>query len=79
VDSGDGVEGIDGVRRRVRRLVADSADDGAAEDAARGLAADAVMLASFFQNVDLLYGHGFARADAVSGVIMRAVELLEGG
>jgi len=31
-------------------------------------------LAAFFQNVDLLYAHGFPRADRVSLLIMRALE-----
>ncbi|HET6764777.1 MAG TPA: hypothetical protein VFH27_13925 [Longimicrobiaceae bacterium] len=42
-----------------------------------GLADDVPLLAAFFQNVDLLYEHGYAQADAVSGLIMAALERLE--
>jgi hypothetical protein len=50
---------------------AGAADPGAA--AAR-LRRDPALLAAFFQNVDLLYRHAFAGADAVSLLVMRALE-----
>jgi hypothetical protein len=66
------------LRRRVVALVEAAAEGKAAEDAARALAADAALLASFFQNVDLLYeGAGYAHADAVAAAVMRAVEMLD--
>jgi hypothetical protein len=63
----------EGLRRRILHLLGKSVDD-----AGRELAADVVLLASFFQNVDLLYEHGFARADHVSAAIMRAMEAMGG-
>ena len=47
-----------------------------AADAADRLATDPVMLAAFFQNVDLLYEHGYREADAVAALVMHAVERL---
>ena len=47
-----------------------------AADAADRLANDPVMLAAFFQNVDLLYENGYPEADAVAALVMHAVERL---
>jgi hypothetical protein len=44
------------------------------EDAAARLRAEPRLLAAFFQNIDLLYQHGFPYADAVSGLVLRALE-----
>ena len=44
--------------------------------AAARLAGDAPLLAAAFQNVDLLYAHRCPRADAVSLLVMGAVERL---
>ena len=66
------------IRERVMALVGAAVDDGAAEDAARALAGDPPVLASFFQNVDLLYeGAGYAHADALAAAVLRAVEMLD--
>lgn len=43
--------------------------------AAHDLAGDPALLAAFFQNIDLLYADRFPRADAVSALILRALEL----
>lgn len=43
------------------------------------LAAEPVLLSSFFQNVDLLYEHASPLADAVSGLILEAVHGLDRG
>jgi hypothetical protein len=48
--------------------------DGAEHTAAARLRREPALLAAFFQNVDLLYEHGFAGADAVSLLVMRALE-----
>lgn len=49
-------------------------DSRALSVAAHELAASPPMLAAFYQNIDLLYMDGFADADAVSALIMRALE-----
>ena len=46
----------------------------ALDEAAFELASSPPMLAAFYQNVDLLYNAGFPDADAVSALIMRALE-----
>lgn len=51
---------------------------GGPEAAAAALAEDPVLLAVLFQNVDLLYAHGYPGADTVSLAVMEAVGLLEG-
>jgi hypothetical protein len=51
--------------------------DGPAGGAPAALAADPPLLAAFFQNVDLLYRHGYPHADAVGALVMGAVELLD--
>jgi len=43
-------------------------------DGAARLRAEPLVLAAFFQNIDLLYLHGFGSADAVSELVMRALE-----
>lgn len=48
-----------------------------APDAPARLAAAPPLLAAFFQNVDLLYEHHDPGADAVSGLVMHALEILE--
>ena len=72
------------VARRVRALVDDAGDAHAIVDpvalerrdrAAHELAGDPALLAAFFQNVDLLYAGQFFCADAVSALILRALEL----
>lgn len=47
-------------------------------DPVRTLAADPVLLAAFFQNVDLLYDAASPDADRVSGWIMEAVGMVGG-
>lgn len=47
------------------------------ERAGELLGGDVALLAAFFQNVDLLYEHGYTHADAVSLAVMHAVSLLE--
>lgn len=47
------------------------------EQAARWLASDPELLAALFQNVDLLYAHGYPGADSVSLLVMRALEETE--
>lgn len=49
------------------------------EDAAGRLVSEPPMLAAFFQNVDLLYEHRDPHADAVAGLVMRALERAEEG
>lgn len=44
------------------------------DEAAERLRAHPLLLAAFFQNIDLLYQHGYPHADAVSLLIMRALE-----
>jgi hypothetical protein len=67
------------LRARVAGLVDTALDDGRVEDGARALLADPALLASFFQNIDLLYeGAGYAHADAVAAMVMRAVERMGG-
>ena len=61
----------DGTARRVSEIVASPGG----EQWPGRLAADPELLSSFFQNVDLLYRHGFAEADAVGLLIMRALEM----
>jgi hypothetical protein len=53
--------------------VLDPADAAAAER----LRGEPVLLAAFFQNIDLLYRHGYPRADAVAMLVMRALEGFE--
>ena len=80
VVAGDGDARAESVAGALRRLVADAAAAGdRVETAAAKLAADVTLLASLFQNVDLLYEHGYAQADAVSMLVMRAMEKLDGG
>jgi hypothetical protein len=43
-------------------------------DAAARLRGDPRLLAAFFQNIDLLYEHGPAAADAVSLLVMQALD-----
>jgi hypothetical protein len=61
----------------VRRLVGAAVEGGSTAALGAELAGDVPLLASFFQNVDLLYAHGYADADAVSALIMAALEALE--
>jgi hypothetical protein len=51
--------------------------DAAGYAGAEALADNPRLLAALFQNVDLLYEEQHARADAVSVLIMRALEFLE--
>ena len=46
----------------------------ALHEAAFALASSPPMLAAFYQNIDLLYADRFADADAVSALVMRALE-----
>jgi hypothetical protein len=63
---------------RLAALVQLAVDDETVEEGARELAADPPMLASFFQNADLLHvGAGYAHAAAVGAMVMRAVELID--
>lgn len=68
------VERVLAVLRLARRA---SPTDPGPERAGESLAHDTVLLAAFFQNVDLLYDHGYRHADAVSLAVMHAVSLLE--
>lgn len=52
--------------------------DSAGPTPARALAGDPVLLAAFFQNIDLLYDAGSPHADRVSGWIMEAVGMVGG-
>ena len=45
------------------------------EGAAAALALDHPLLSAFFQNIDLLYDHGYAEADAVSAMVLHALHL----
>jgi hypothetical protein len=40
---------------------------------------DPILLAAVFQNVDLLYRHGFPHADGVSALVMQALAALDHG
>lgn len=66
-------------RRQLAEGVAEllrGAERGDSPDApARALLAEPALASALFQNVDLLYAAGWAAADAVSAVVMRAVEL----
>lgn len=61
------------VRDAAERLLEWSRDD-RREDAAHELAVDAVMLAAFFQNIDLLYSSDYTHSDAVALMLGRALE-----
>ncbi|HUF25469.1 MAG TPA: hypothetical protein VMM18_00710 [Gemmatimonadaceae bacterium] len=70
----------DASRRAVEILRAAGAldtpvDAGALDAAARRLLDDRALLAAFFQNLDLLYQHRAPRADVVSRLLMRVMEL----
>ena len=54
-------------------LLACGSPAGAGRGEVAALASDPELLASFFQNVDLLYGARHAHADAVSGLTMEAL------
>ena len=45
------------------------------EALAERLLSEPALAASFFQNVDLLYTHAYPGADAVSGLIVRVLEI----
>lgn len=62
--------------RVVAMLGASTADPHFTARAAADLAADAALLAAFFQNVDLLHSHRCPHADAVSLLVMAALERL---
>lgn len=49
-------------------------DDQALSEAAHELASSPPMLAAFYQNIDLLYNDRYVDADAVSALVMRALE-----
>lgn len=63
----------------VLSLLMDAGTGGAgpAPGAPAQLRHDPPLLAAFFQNVDLLYAHGYRDADAVSALVMRALEGLD--
>lgn len=72
------------VERRAYAIVDDAGDAHAITEpaalgrrdlAAHDLANDPALLAAFFQNIDLLYADRFVRADAVSALILRALEV----
>lgn len=67
------------VRRYLAAADAIAARREAATPWAERLAAEPVVLSSFFQNVDLLYDHRSPLADAVSGLILEAVHRLDRG
>jgi hypothetical protein len=48
---------------------------GATDGLAHRLLAEPALAAAFFQNLDLLYTHSSAHADAVSALLMRTLEL----
>jgi hypothetical protein len=60
--------------REVARLALELLLGAEAEAAAARLRGDPALLAAFFQNIDLLYRHRFAGADAMSLLVMRALE-----
>lgn len=73
-----------GVALRVCALVDDAGDASTSTDpsalrrrerGAHDLANDPALLAAFFQNIDLLYADRFHQADAVSALVLRALEL----
>lgn len=59
------------------RRVAEPLEAPAAPGAPARLAADPELLAAFFQNVDLLFAHGFPGADQVALLVMTALEFLD--
>jgi hypothetical protein len=48
-------------------------------ESANRLRSDPSLLAAVFQNIDLLYRHGYSHADAVSEIVMRALATLQTG
>lgn len=64
------------LRASAERVVALLPGEAGASRGARveALLADPPLLASFFQNVDLLYEHSYGGADEVSAWIMQALE-----
>jgi hypothetical protein len=48
-------------------------------ESANRLRSDPSLLAAVFQNIDLLYRHGYSHADAVSEMVMRALATLPTG
>lgn len=59
------------------RLATAAEVDGGASGAAEALSRYPELHAAFFQNIDLLYEHGYIHADPVAVLVMRAVERLE--
>lgn len=51
--------------------------DPGGEGSVARLASDAELLASFFQNIDLLYAHAYPQADEVAVLVMRALEVAD--
>ena len=70
----------DGLRNEIHALL-DAVQQQAAgpgrEEIAQRLVDQPVILSVFFQNVDLLYEHEYPGADALSLVIMNALEILD--
>ena len=65
----------DALALQLTDLLLDSAS-GASDDAlAERLLAEPAVAAAFFQNLDLLYEHPSPLADAVSALLMRALEI----
>jgi hypothetical protein len=61
------------IARRVAAMVR-APGTGPLEVAAEALRADPPLFAAFFQNLDLLFDAPAAEADAVSGLVMAALE-----
>jgi hypothetical protein len=64
------------IARRVAAMVRASST-GPLEVAAEALRSDPPLFAAFFQNLDLLFGAPVPESDAVSGLVMAALERVE--
>lgn len=64
-------------RERVAALLCElilAAGEARRESPVAGLVDEHALVAALFQNAELLYQHGYARADAVSRAVMRVIE-----
>jgi hypothetical protein len=59
------------------RLAQEHASEGGPQRAAEHMAGNPVLLSVIFQNIDLLYEHGYPGADAISVAVMSALEQWE--
>ncbi len=58
-------------------LAQEQSSTGGPQRAAEQMVRNPVLLSVVFQNIDLLYEHGYPGADALSTVVMSALEHLE--